>query len=77
MTVLLFAGDYYYPEGGALDLMGRFESADQAMQAHDPQRFECKGGWANVLDEKTLVIVKSFSRGVWKDGPVVAFAGAD
>lgn len=35
MTVLLFAGESYYPGGGWTDFVGRFGSVDQAKEAID------------------------------------------
>ena len=67
-SFLLFAGDDYYPKGGALDLIGAFESAAAAEAAHNPHQFNYAGGWANILDMETLSVVRSFSRGVWYDG---------
>ena len=62
---LLFAGDNYYPQGGARDLVGSYRSVDDAVKAHDPKRNRYDGGWANILDTRTLEIVKCFSRGTW------------
>ena len=66
MNFLLFAGDDYYPNGGAYDCLGAFETVDAAIAAHDPNRFRYKGGWANVLDLQSLKVVRDFSRGVWR-----------
>ena len=65
MPVLLFAGDDYYPKGGAEDLQGRFTSPQEAMMAHDPRKYEYEGGWANVLDLDSLQVVKRYARGKW------------
>lgn len=65
---LLFAGEDYYPQGGANDLIGAFDSVDEAKAAHDPNKFNYDGGWANILDVGTLVIACWFGRQVWQDG---------
>ena len=65
---LLFAGDDYYPEGGAKDFKGSFSSMEGAQAAHDPDEFRYDGGWANIFDTGTLSIAMSFSRGIWKAG---------
>lgn len=65
---LLFAGDDYYPKGGALDLLGAFDSAEEAESAHDPKRFNYDGGWANILDVEAATVLRSFCRGTWCDG---------
>lgn len=62
---LLFAGNDYYAEGGADDLQGWFETLDEAIKAHDPNKFTYDGGWANVLRLDNLKIAKHFSRGTW------------
>lgn len=69
MAYLLFAGNDYYPEGGALDLQGRFDSIEAAIASHDPNKFGYDGGWANILCLDTLKIVKMFSRGDWNYSP--------
>lgn len=68
MPYLLFAGDDYYPRGGAEDLKGRFDSVERAIEAHDPTEHDYEGGWANILCQDSLKIVKTFSRGDWYDG---------
>lgn len=65
---LLFAGDDYYPQGGAEDLKGGFESVEEAKAAHDPNEHNYEGGWANVLDMSNLKIVMYFNRGTWSEG---------
>ncbi len=70
---LLFAGDDYYPDGGANDLIGGFASVDAAVSAHDPKRFRYDGGWANILQVSTQEIVRTFDRGTWSstETPVI------
>lgn len=64
---LLFAGDTHYPEGGAEDLQRQFGTMDEAMAAHDPQKYKYNGGWAHVLCLDSLKIVKIFSNNEWRD----------
>ena len=63
---LLFAGDDYYPAGGAEDFQGAYESVEAAQTAHNPDVFYYKGGWANILDLNTLSIVMTFYHGKWE-----------
>ena len=65
MAYLLFAGNDYYPDGGAEDLQGRFDTLDDAISGHDPAEHQYEGGWANVLCLDSMQIVKRFSRGKW------------
>lgn len=65
MAYLLFAGDDYYPCGGAEDLEGRFGTLEAAVAGHEPTKYQPGGGWANVLCLGSLKIVKYFSRGTW------------
>lgn len=65
---LLFAGNDYYPEGGAYDFHGSFVSIEEAVKGHNPKMYTYDGGWANIFDLKTEKIVKQFSRGTWYDG---------
>ena len=66
--ILLFAGDDYYPEGGAYDFKGSFETVELALEAHNPKEHRYEGGWANIFDLKEEKIVKQFSRGHWYAG---------
>ena len=62
---LLFAGEDYYPSGGAKDLEGDFDTIDEAVNALDHEDYrDC---WAHVFDLTTKKIVKHHSRGVWID----------
>ena len=56
MPYLLFAGNAYYPSGGAEDLIGKFNSINEAEAAFNPSNYTL--GWANILDLDTLEIVK-------------------
>ena len=74
---LLFAGNDYYPKGGARDLIGSFDTLEDAQAAHDPNVFEYDGGWANIYSTESESIVLYFYGGVgwtendtneeWKD----------
>lgn len=66
MSYLLFAGDDHDPIGGADDLQGKFDTAQAAIAAHDPNKYKYDGGWANILCVDTLEIVMEFYHGKWK-----------
>jgi hypothetical protein len=65
---LLFAGNDYYPIGGAFDFESAHDTLPDAIAAHDPEEYKYSGGWANIFDTSSLTIVKSFMRGTWTDG---------
>lgn len=65
---LLFAGNDYYPDGGAYDFKGSFKTVSAALKEHNPKQHNYDGGWANIFDLETEKIVKQFSCGVWYDG---------
>jgi len=65
---LLFAGNDYYPKGGAYDFKGSFEAEEDAIKAHNHNKHKYDDGWANIFDLKEEKIVKQFSRGTWYDG---------
>lgn len=67
MAYLLFAGDDYYPIGGAEDLKGRFDTLEAAIAGHDQKEYKYSGGWANVLCLESLKVMKRFNRGNWRD----------
>jgi hypothetical protein len=61
---LLFAGNYYYPSGGAKDLVGSFSNLDEAIDCANKTMESYKEDgdcWAHILCIKTLKIVKSYS----------------
>lgn len=64
MGYLLFAGVEYYPEGGAEDLQGHFDTIDAAIAGYDSKNFE----WANILCLDSLKIVCHFYDGEWIQG---------
>ena len=66
---LLFAGNDYYPKGGAEDLYGVFETVQEAVAHHNTiPMFDYDGGWAHILYLPGGTIVKSFDHGVWYVG---------
>ena len=67
MSYLLFAGDDYYALGGAEDLQGKYSTIQDAINAHDPSKFDIDGGWANILCIETMAIVNRFNRGIWHE----------
>ena len=67
VAFLLFSGEDYYPNGGAEDFLGKYDSIDAAIDAHDPACYKFNGGWAHVFNLDTLKIVKCFRRGTWSD----------
>lgn len=67
MAYLLFAGNDYYPKGGAEDFTGKFDTLEAASASHRPDEFSYSGGWANVLCLESLKVVKRFWRGKWYD----------
>ena len=62
MSFLLFAGNDYYPRGSANDLESTHNSKEEAIAAHDPNKYEYEGGWANILDTETMQVVWMFGR---------------
>lgn len=61
---LLFVGYYYYPSGGAKDLVGSFSNLDEAIDcANKTMKSYKEVGkcWAHILCINTLKIVKSYS----------------
>ena len=60
---LLFAGAEFYPDGGAEDFIGCFESIAAAMDSFDKNLFD----WGNIFDMQSQKIVKSFD-GDWIEG---------
>jgi hypothetical protein len=63
---LLFASDYYYPIGGAEDLVGSYDTIEEAIKALDFRKYD-EANLANILDLNTLSIVKYGLRGVWSN----------
>lgn len=66
MAYLLFSGEFYYPQGGAEDLRGKFDTVEAAVAAYDPSK-HYEGGWANVLCLTSLKIVRSANAGEWQE----------
>lgn len=63
---LLFAGNDYYPNGGAEDLVGLYENLDDALEAHNQTIYEYEGGWAHVYSLVEMRIIAEFKRGKWE-----------
>jgi hypothetical protein len=50
-TFLLFAGEYWYPNGGWADFQGQYESLEEAKQVWETSK-ESKGWqWCNIVEE--------------------------
>jgi len=62
---LLFAGDTYYPSGGAYDFVSSHDTIEEAMAVHDPSKYTYSGGWANIFDTHIESIVMNYSYGSW------------
>lgn len=65
MAYLLFAGNDYYHSGGAEDLIGKFDTVEAAIAAHNPNDDEYKSGLGQVLCLDSLKVVKRFYLGNW------------
>ena len=73
MKYLLFAGENYYPSGGASDFIAAFDSVDDA-KAHAEQQ-QYKHDWAHIasFDGQTLQevaewqMLSRYSAGAWRD----------
>lgn len=63
MKFLLFAGEDYYPGGGARDFQGAFDSFEEAVAAHALLKFEYCGGWANIMRTSDYKVVWHWWRG--------------
>lgn len=53
MKYALFAGQTYYPSGGAEDLVGFFETVDEAKRAAEGGEHE----WAQIAEHSTLRVI--------------------
>lgn len=76
---ILFAGDIYYPRGGARDLVGYRDSVEECKQLfyiardselgldlfNDPDYTESH--WAHVYDTESSSIVLTLSQDVWEE----------
>ena len=61
---MLFAGDMYEPEGGAINFVGQFISIDDAIRDFQPKSY--RSGWAHIFDTDRLEIVSEFVDGMWE-----------
>ena len=52
---LLFGGAIYYPSGGVEDLLGQFESIDDAKKYAEAG--DQYGVWAQIVEKQTLKLV--------------------
>jgi hypothetical protein len=52
MKYALFAGYNYYPSGGMCDLIGRFDTIDEARMARKDS------DWYQIVDTSTFAIVE-------------------
>ena len=60
MKFILFSGDNYYPDGGANDIFGVYETHSDAKLA-----FNGKENWAHVYSVEMECIVSEFLNGKW------------
>lgn len=58
---LIFAGDVYYPAGGANDYMGHVEGFAEAMKLAEQHVEVAKRDWAHVFDLETRLIVYTYN----------------
>jgi len=76
---ILFAGDIYYPRGGARDLVGYRDSIEECKQLFYAIRGSdialdffndvdyIESHWAHVFDTESNSIVLTLSRDVWEE----------
>ena len=57
----LFAGDHYYPSGGMRDLVGRFDSVEEAVHFltthEDDEGYPLQYDWYQIVDLTTFAVV--------------------
>lgn len=58
MMYYLFAGDNYYPMGGALDYIGTFPSKEKAVHAAAALKFPYSDYWWHIADSKMNIVAK-------------------
>lgn len=54
MKFYLFAGDTYYPEGGAEDFMKSFDCIEDAKNYFNPESYD----WAHISNENMDILSK-------------------
>ena len=72
MTLLLFAGNLYYPSGGWHDFITAVPSPDDAPVHLKDLQWDPSGSWAHVVSLADGRIVARFSRaknGIWEQDP--------
>jgi hypothetical protein len=67
MAYLLFAGNNYYPEGGVDDLIGHFDTIEDAVSATPMDRLGGDNSWANIFCLTSLKKKKYLYGGKWFD----------
>ena len=67
---ILFAGDRYYPEGGAYDLIDFFDSVQEAVNHFQTELgIQIDSPWANIYDlQKKEVTISFHEYDGWVDG---------
>tara|TARA_B100000900_G_scaffold415451_1_gene445367 strand:- start:2950 stop:3132 length:183 start_codon:yes stop_codon:yes gene_type:complete len=55
---IIFAGEEYYPQGGAYDIISVHNSLDEALIAFDDTI--TKYDWIHIFDTYTSLLVKEF-----------------
>jgi hypothetical protein len=56
MKVVLFAGEYYYPGGGAEDFVGIYESIEEAKAVYDASANADR--WGQIADHATMRVLE-------------------
>lgn len=64
MKYLLFAGPTYYPGGGVVDYVGKYETLDEAKAAF-AEKEDCND-WAHIVDADTMAYVLWYSDGLYR-----------
>lgn len=60
MKYIIFAGDNYYPLGGIKDIKGSTNFLVKALIMFDHQIRNCNYDWVQLVEVKTLTIVKEY-----------------
>jgi len=61
--ILLFAGHRYYPQGGAEDFEGSFDSifyALEYLEAYKPKYSNYVDYWAQMVDVETMEVIETY-----------------
>jgi hypothetical protein len=62
----LFAGDDYYPSGGALDFIDKFATIHEAKLAH-VGTLSAYGHWAHIANEDMRIVSEWMRGDEWRD----------